>query len=120
MNSTEPRPVAVVTGSAVGIGRELCLAFGARGMCVLGIDIDGAGNAETADLVGPSMATATCDVGDAVAVKTAIDDLVARTGRIDKLSGGLCRSDDYDAVKQRMASFMAAGFHDIANRRSGK
>lgn len=41
---------------------------------------------------------------------------LARTGRIDKLSGGLCRSDDYDAVKARMASFMAAGFHTIAAR----
>ena len=35
---------------------------------------------------------------------------LARTGRIDKLSGGLCRSDDFVAVKERMASFMAAGF----------
>jgi len=35
---------------------------------------------------------------------------LARTGRIDKLSGGLSHSDDFVAVKQRMASFMAAGF----------
>jgi AcrR family transcriptional regulator len=35
---------------------------------------------------------------------------LARTGRIDKLSGGVCKSEDYAAVKQRMASFMAAGF----------
>jgi AcrR family transcriptional regulator len=40
---------------------------------------------------------------------------LARTGRIDKLSGGLCRSDDFDAVRQRMASFMAAGFHSICS-----
>jgi AcrR family transcriptional regulator len=38
---------------------------------------------------------------------------LARTGRIDKLSGGLSRSDDFVAVKQRMAKFMAAGFHAI-------
>ncbi|MEI9852406.1 MAG: TetR/AcrR family transcriptional regulator [Sphingomonas sp.] len=38
---------------------------------------------------------------------------LARTGRIDKLSGGLCRSDDFVAVKERMASFMAAGFLQI-------
>ncbi|RAK52800.1 TetR/AcrR family transcriptional regulator [Phenylobacterium deserti] len=38
---------------------------------------------------------------------------LARTGRIDKLSGGLCRSDDFPAIKQRMASFMAAGFRSI-------
>jgi len=35
---------------------------------------------------------------------------LGRTGRIDKLSGGLCRSEDFDAIKQRMARFMAAGF----------
>lgn len=35
---------------------------------------------------------------------------LARTGRIDKLSGGICRSDDFVAVKERMATFMSAGF----------
>lgn len=34
---------------------------------------------------------------------------LGRTGRIDRLSGGLCRSDDVGAVKKRMAKFMAAG-----------
>ena len=38
---------------------------------------------------------------------------LARTGRIDKLSGGLCRSEDFEAVKQRMAALMAAGFKTI-------
>jgi len=35
---------------------------------------------------------------------------LARTGRLDRLSGGVCRSDDFPAVKLRMAKFMAAGF----------
>ncbi|WEK43750.1 MAG: TetR/AcrR family transcriptional regulator [Candidatus Sphingomonas colombiensis] len=38
---------------------------------------------------------------------------LARTGRIDKLSGGLSHSDDFVAVKERMAKFMAAGFRAI-------
>ena len=38
---------------------------------------------------------------------------LARTGRIDKLSGGLCRSEDFAAVKERMATFMTAGFMAI-------
>ena len=38
---------------------------------------------------------------------------LAHTGRIDRLSGGVCRSDDFLAVKQRMATFMAAGFHAL-------
>lgn len=38
---------------------------------------------------------------------------LARTGRIDKLSGGLCKSEDFLAVKERMATFMAAGFLSV-------
>jgi AcrR family transcriptional regulator len=41
---------------------------------------------------------------------------LAHTGRIDKLSGGLCRSTDMEAVKQRMASFMAAGLTALCSR----
>jgi AcrR family transcriptional regulator len=35
---------------------------------------------------------------------------LSRSGRLDRLSGGLCKSGDLDAVKARMADFMAAGF----------
>jgi AcrR family transcriptional regulator len=45
---------------------------------------------------------------------------LARTGRIDKLSGGACKSDDFIAVKERMASFMAAGFLAICRKRTEK
>ena len=43
-------------------------------------------------------------------VTGALMNTLARTGRIDRLSGGLCHSDDFPAVKQRIAKFMAAGF----------
>lgn len=43
---------------------------------------------------------------------------LARTGRIDKLSGGLCKSEDYAAVKERMAKFMAAGFIALCKERA--
>lgn len=43
-------------------------------------------------------------------VTGALMNTLARTGRIDRLSGGLCHSDDFPAVKRRMARFMAAGF----------
>jgi hypothetical protein len=42
---------------------------------------------------------------------------LGRTGRIDKLSGGVCQSDDFVAIKQRMARFMAAGFLEICRSR---
>jgi AcrR family transcriptional regulator len=44
---------------------------------------------------------------------------LGRTGRIDKLSGGVCKSEDFLAIKQRMAAFMAAGFLKICNARPG-
>lgn len=43
-------------------------------------------------------------------VTGALMNTLARTGRIDRLSGGLCHSDDFAAVKRRIAKFMAAGF----------
>ena len=41
---------------------------------------------------------------------------LARTGRIDHLSGGVCHSDDFAAVKKRIARFMAAGFLALKDR----
>ena len=40
----------------------------------------------------------------------------AETGRIDNLSGGICRSSDMRAISERMPQFLAAGFHALARR----
>jgi hypothetical protein len=53
-------------------------------------------------------------------VTGALMNTLARTGRIDRLSGGLCHSDDFMAVKQRMAKFMAAGFLSFAPQPAAK
>ena len=45
---------------------------------------------------------------------------LARTGRIDRLSDGLCRSDDFAAIKLRMARFMAAGFRELCADHAGR
>ncbi|CAN5135384.1 TetR/AcrR family transcriptional regulator [soil metagenome] len=45
---------------------------------------------------------------------------LARTGRIDHLSGGLCKSDDFEAIKERMAAFMAHGFTGICRSRAAE
>src|SRR5579871_2183210 len=39
----------------------------------------------------------------------------AETGRIDKLSGGLCRSKDLDSVHQRLVPFVAAGYRALCS-----
>lgn len=40
----------------------------------------------------------------------------AETGRIDTLSGGLCKSSDLDSVHERLAPFVAAGFRALCTR----
>jgi AcrR family transcriptional regulator len=37
----------------------------------------------------------------------------AETGRLDRLSGGLCKSSDLDSVHERLAPFVAAGFQAL-------
>ena len=39
---------------------------------------------------------------------------LGRTGRIDRLSGGLCKSEDVDSIIKYMSTFMAAGLEAIA------
>ncbi len=46
-------------------------------------------------------------------VTGALMNTLAQTGRIDRLSGGLCHSQDFPAVKKRFAKFMAAGFFTL-------
>ncbi len=43
----------------------------------------------------------------------------AETGRVDSLSGGLCRSTDLEAVHERLPQFIAAGFKRLAERSTG-
>ncbi len=45
---------------------------------------------------------------------------MARTGRLDELSHGLCSSDDFVSIKRHMATFMAAGFKAICRDSAAK
>ena len=44
----------------------------------------------------------------------------AETGRLDNLSGGLCKSSDMEAANARMARFVAAGFRALCDRKKSK
>ncbi len=80
--------VAVISGSAVGIGRGVALGLAARGAHIIGLDIDIAENAETARQVralGRECMDLHCDIGDPASVQRAIAAATARFGRIDVL-----------------------------------
>lgn len=94
----EERQVAVVTGGARGIGLAIATALAADGYHVVvldnGVQLDGTGqdagpaNAAVAQISarGGSAEAAACDVGDAVAVRAIVADVLARHGRIDVLA----------------------------------
>lgn len=42
---------------------------------------------------------------------------LSQTGRIDGLSNGLCKSNDFEAIRQRMAPFIASGFERLCKSR---
>jgi AcrR family transcriptional regulator len=45
---------------------------------------------------------------------------LSETDRIDRLSGGRCRSDDIAAIEPRLVEFAAAGFRQVCQRRTGR
>jgi AcrR family transcriptional regulator len=51
-------------------------------------------------------------------VSAALMHTIAQTGRIDRLSEGLCLSEDLAAVRDRITTFMAAGLIAICRQRS--
>jgi NAD(P)-dependent dehydrogenase (short-subunit alcohol dehydrogenase family) len=74
---------AIITGAGSGIGAALCRALVAAGAEVLCTDIDGDAAERTAAGLGGKARAARLDVTDAAAVQAAVDDVVARTGRLD-------------------------------------
>ena len=80
--------VAVVTGSAIGIGRAIAIALANEGADVALLDIDAANNGETARLVratGRRALPLDSDVADKGQVRRANADSAAAIGRIDVL-----------------------------------
>ena len=81
--------VALVTGGSRGIGRAICVAFGAQGHTVVPVGRDTKALAETTLLVraagGPDSAGVTCDMHHASAIDEMVRSVIARHGRIDIL-----------------------------------
>ena len=74
---------AIVTGAGSGIGAAFCRALADAGASVVCTDVDGDAAERTASPLGPDARSAQLDVTDAAAVQATVDDVVARTGRLD-------------------------------------
>ena len=80
--------VAVITGSAMGVGRGIALALAERGGRIAGLDIDEQANEETrrqVEALGSEFLPVSCDISDKTAVRRASDEIGERFGRIDLL-----------------------------------
>ena len=81
--------LALVTGAGSGIGRATSLALAGKGARVLAVDIDAAAAEKTAAACGeagaPEVASFTCDVADADAVRALADDVHQRWHALDVL-----------------------------------
>jgi len=78
--------VAAVTGAASGLGLAMAEVLAGAGATVVLLDVDAQGletARESITAAGGRVETAVLDVGDRVAIRSEIDRIVARHGRID-------------------------------------
>jgi 3-oxoacyl-[acyl-carrier protein] reductase len=101
--------VAIVTGSARGIGAATAKRFADEGAAVAVLDLDQDAAASTAENLGAEKVIGlACNVGDAASVEAAVTSVVEQLGRVDVLvnNAGVTKDnllfkmteDDWDAV----------------------
>lgn len=102
--------IAIVTGAARGIGREIAGQFAIRGAGVAIVDIDGEAAADAARAVGPDALAVRCDVSDSAAVKAMVETVVGRFNRIDILvnNAGVCERAKVEELTEEQWDRMLA------------
>jgi NAD(P)-dependent dehydrogenase (short-subunit alcohol dehydrogenase family) len=107
------RRIAIVTGAAGGIGVASARQLGAEGATVVMADIDGAAVEAAAQLV-PGAVAMTVDLTEDTNVKSLVDTVTARFGRIDILHNNAAiqndaqRQKDLDVVNLDVTAWDAA------------
>ncbi len=95
--------IAVITGTAAGIGRATALRFAEEGAAIVGADVSADANATTARLVeeaGGKMVGTTVDVTDDGSVAALFDFAEEQFGRVDIVfnNAGVMLHGDHDAL----------------------
>lgn len=95
--------VALITGSASGIGRQTALLFAREGARIAAVDLSSDANEETASLVrqaGGDILTLQADVSKAVDCQEMVARTEARFGKLEVMfnNAGVMLSEDGDAV----------------------
>ena len=77
--------IAIITGSARGIGRAIAARYVQEGAKVVIADVDAEGAKATADELGPNAVPMALDVTDPASIDAVVSQVVSRLGRIDIL-----------------------------------
>ena len=113
MNGRLQDRVAIVTGTARGIGRAIARAYAREGACVVGVDIQEelgeAAAAETA-AAGGTMRFVRGDVASEDDVRTIVADVVREYGRVDVMvNNAVCQ------IEALPTDFRVEDFHRMVN-----
>ena len=102
MNCDFEGKVAIITGAARGIGREIARQLAERGAAVAVVDIDAKGALETAEQIGSNALAIACDVASSQAVAAMVETVIAQLGRIDILvnNAGICERASIEEITE--------------------
>ncbi|MEX2597251.1 MAG: SDR family oxidoreductase [Salibacteraceae bacterium] len=106
--------VAIVTGAGSGIGREVALAFAAKGANVVVSDVDDQGGNETVEMINKSGSKAIyvhCDVSKEEECKALADVTVEKFGRLDYA----CNNAGISGAQAPVAEYPTESWHQVIN-----